>query len=76
MSSDKEKEPTAAEVASHDEHPASTDIIPESSLQDMALKVVTVAAFVLVNFAFMGWWFTLDLSQAGAGHGGAETTEH
>lgn len=53
---------------SHGHAPAG-DIIPESSMQDMLLKLVTVVAAVGLIGMF-GWWWTLPLPEGHAeGHG-------
>lgn len=62
----------------HDGPPPATDIIPESSPQDLLLKVLTVVAAFLISGNF-AWWMTQPLPSGGE-HGGAEhgteTTEH
>jgi hypothetical protein len=70
---------------SHDSHGPSHagEIIPETSLQDMVLKLVTVAAAGLL-IGTMGWWATLPLEsghEAAGSHGqehgeGHEQSQH
>lgn len=61
---------------SHDSHGPSHagEIIPETSLQDMVLKLVTVAAAGLL-IGTMGWWWTLPL-ESGHEATGSHSQEH
>lgn len=70
---------------SHDNaHPVATDVIPETSLQDMLLKVLTIcAAGLLYGMAF--WWMGVPVAEvsheAGSehseqSHGSEHSEEH
>lgn len=61
---------------SHDSHahPVATDVIPETSLQDMLLKVLTIcAAGLLYGMAF--WWMGVPVADVGH-EAGSEHSEH
>jgi len=66
----------------HDDHAPAADVIPESSLQDMLLKGVTIAGAVLIIGTGFWWSFSVPLPEGGEGHGGhaeggaVETHEH
>jgi hypothetical protein len=59
----------------HDGQAPATDIIPESSPQDMLLKLITVAAAVLISGTFL-WWYMLPLSGEMESHAGGEAVQH
>jgi hypothetical protein len=61
---------------SHDGQAAATDIIPENSPQDLLLKIVTVAALVLISGSFIWWYGLPQTAEAGSEHGGAEQGQH
>jgi hypothetical protein len=81
MSADKDHAPGNADdhasdhADSHDGQAPATDIIPESSPQDLLLKCVTAIAAVLISGTFI-WWWTLPFSADMEGHGGAESIQH
>lgn len=60
---------------SHDNaHPVATDVIPETSLQDMLLKVLTIcAAGLLYGMAF--WWMGVPVAEV-CHEAGSEHSEH
>lgn len=56
----------------HDAHAPAGDVIPESSMQDMLLKLVTmVAAVCLIGMGF--WWGTSPLPEGHQGHESQES---
>jgi hypothetical protein len=61
---------------SHDSHahPVATDVIPETSLQDMLLKVLTICAAVLL-YGMAFWWMSLPVAEA-SHEAGSEHSEH
>ena len=81
---DAHKEPSPAQDAhntdddhghGHDDHAVATDIIPESSPQDLMLKGVTIIAAILVIGTFV-FWEMQPLPVAVEEHGGSETSAH
>ncbi|MBS1995166.1 MAG: hypothetical protein JSS86_02600 [Cyanobacteria bacterium SZAS LIN-2] len=83
MSSDHDHDHSTAHGDSHgghDDHPPAADAFPVNSLQDQALKLVTlIGAFLLIG-AFGGWWYFQALPVVGEGHGeghgAVESVEH
>ena len=59
----------------HDDHAIATDVIPETSVQDMILKGVTILGAGLIIGTF-GWWWAQPYPASVEGHGGAEGINH
>ncbi|CAN5284171.1 hypothetical protein BH11CYA1_BH11CYA1_38020 [soil metagenome] len=60
---------------SHDSHAVATDVIPETSAQDMILKALTICVAGLLYFMAFSW-MGVPLPEAGHGTGSEHSSEH
>jgi hypothetical protein len=74
MSANKDHAHSEPDAHGTSDHPVATDIIPDTSPQDLVLKVVTVVAFFLISGSFV-WWYCQPLSVS-EGHGGGQIEQH
>ena len=75
MSSDSHSDDHSHDSHDSHAHPVATDVIPESSVQDLGLKGLTIVAAALLYFMAFSW-MGVPLPEAGHEAGPALTSEH